>query len=411
MSNKRPTTAETFAGHEPGVPSDSDVIPLSVPHLEGNEWAYVKECLDTNWVSSAGPFVDRFEYEFAKKVGARFAVATVNGTAALHIALLLAGVQPGDEVLVSDLTFIAAANAVRYVGAHPVFVDAEPNFWQLDVDKLEDLLARGCIHQGDSLRNKVTGRRIAAILPVHILGSVCDMDPILMLGERLGLPVIEDATEALGAEYRGRPAGSMGLVGCFSFNGNKIITTGGGGMLVTGDERLAERARYLTTQAKDDPVEYLHHEVGYNYRLPNVLAAIGCAQLERLDEYVAKKRAIAAYYSRRLGSVPGVATMADPPGTSGTFWMYTVRVGTTRARSDSRQVLKSLQAEGIQTRPLWQPMHASPAHQGEFATDCTVAEQLNRECLSLPCSVGLGNCARDRVASAFLAAVQNARRD
>ncbi|HZJ50135.1 MAG TPA: LegC family aminotransferase [Actinomycetota bacterium] len=364
-------------------------IPLCVPHLAGNEWLYVKECLDTNWVSSVGLFVDRFEREMAEVADTKYAVATVNGTAALHTALMLAGVEPGDEVLVSDLTFIAPANAIRYMGAHPVFVDAEPDYWQMDVRKLKDFLERGCDTTARPLRNKATGRRVRALLPVHILGSVCDMGSIVELGNRFGLPVIEDATEALGAKYGGHPAGSLGVIGCFSFNGNKILTTGGGGMLVTNDETLAQRARYLTTQAKDDPQEFVHGEVGYNYRLPNVLAAIGCAQLEQLDRFIARKREIAAAYTDALADLPGVAPMREPLETFSTFWLYTICLDEPRARLGSRDLMKALNIEGIQARPLWQPMHMSPAHPGASATDCTVAERLNRECLSIPCSAGI----------------------
>jgi perosamine synthetase len=392
-----------MSNQEPGVPAGKGFIPLSVPHLVGNEWTYVKECLDTNWVSSAGPFVDRFEREMAQVAGTKYAVATVNGTAALHTALMLAGVGAGDEVVVSDLTFIAPANAVQYVGAYPVFVDAEQNYWQMDVQKLKDFLERGCDATAQGLRNKATGRRVKALLPVHILGSVCDMGPILELGNRFGLPVIEDATECLGAKYGERPAGSLGLMGCFSFNGNKILTTGGGGMLVTNNESLARRARYLTTQAKNDPLEFVHGAVGYNYRLPNVLAAIGCAQLEQLDKFVARKREIATAYTDAFADLPGVAPMREPPGTFSTFWMYTIRIDESRARFGSRDLMKALDTESIQTRPLWQPMHLSPAHQGTFVTECSIAKRLNRECLSLPCSVSLTEAQQKRVVEVLAA--------
>ena len=386
-----------MSNREPGAPAGKGFIPLSIPHLAGNEWAYVKECLDTNWVSSAGPFVDRFEREMARVAGTKHAVATVNGTAALHIALMLAGVGAGDEVVVSDLTFIAPANAIRYVGAYPVFVDAEPAYWQMDVQKLKDFLEQGCDATSQGLRNRETGRRVKALLPVHILGNVCEMGAILALGDRFGLPVLEDATECLGAKYGERPAGSLGLMGCFSFNGNKILTTGGGGMLVTNDDRLAQRAKYLTTQAKDDPLEFVHGEVGYNYRLPNVLAAIGCAQLEQLDKFVARKREIAAAYTDALVGLPGVAPLREPPGTFSTFWLYTTCIDESKAKLGSRDLMKALDAEGIQTRPVWQPMHLSPAHDGAFATDCSVSERLNRDGLSLPCSVGLSNNDREYV--------------
>lgn len=382
--------------------ANQQFIPLCVPAMAGNEWEYIRECLDTNWVSSVGSYVDRFEREVAAAAGTRFAVATVNGTAALHVALLLAGVGPGDEVVVSDLTFIAPANATRYLGAHPVFVDAEPDFWQLDVAKLLDFLEKGCEATGGGLRNRVTGRRVAALLPVHILGGVCDMDPIIEVARRFGLPVVEDATECLGALYHARPAGSLGRMGCFSFNGNKILTTGGGGMLVTDDEGLARKARYLTTQAKDNPVEFVHGSVGYNYRLPNILAAMGCAQLERLEAYVSRKREIAAAYDADLAGVPGLHPLRQQAGSFSTFWLYTVRVEAAPGKPGSRELLTALESRGIQTRPLWQPLHLSPAHRGAFSTDCSVAERLNRECLSLPCSVGLAENDRKRVSTAVL---------
>lgn len=376
-------------------------IPLSVPCLGGNEWAYVKECLDGNWVSSVGPFVDRFEGMAAEALEVGHAVATTNGTAALHIALKLAGVEPGDEVAVSDLTFIAPANTVRYLGAWPVFVDAEPAHWQMDPQKLRDFLRKDCSRAGGALRNRRTGRRVAALLPVHVLGHPCDMDPILEEAEAAGLPVVEDATESLGVRYRGRPAGSFGRMACLSFNGNKILTTGGGGMLATDDDALALRARYLTTQAKDDPVEYIHGEVGFNYRLTNVQAAIGVAQMERLGSHVAAKRATAREYAAALSRVPGIRCPEEPEGVFSTFWMYTILVEEKAAGMSSRALLRRLAGLGIQTRPLWQPMHLSPAHRGAYATDCSVAERLYREALSLPCSVGISGAEIGRVVSAI----------
>ena len=291
---------------EPGAPTAKGMIPLCVPEIRGNEWKYIKECLDTNWVSSVGPFVDRFEQELAAYVGTKHAIATVNGTAALHIALLVAGVQPDDEVLVSTLTFISPANAIRYVGAWPVFIDAEPDYWQMDPQKVVDFLDKECQWRDGALYNKITGRRVKAIIPVHILGHPCDMDPILEIVRKYELLVIEDATEALGAKYKDRMVGHLGDIACFSFNGNKIITTGGGGMIVTDNEAWARKAKYLTTQAKDDPVEYIHNEIGYNYRLTNVQAAMGVAQLEKLEEHIASKRRIAKTYTQAFKDIPGL---------------------------------------------------------------------------------------------------------
>ena len=374
---------------EPGAPTAEGMIPLCIPEIRGNEWNYVKECLDTNWVSSVGPFVDRFEQELATYVGTKHAVATVNGTAALHIALLVASVQPDDEVLVSTITFISPANAIRYVGAWPVFMDAEPNYWQMDPQKVVDFLEKECQWRNGSLYNKTTSRRVKAILPVHILGHPVNIDPILEVARKYNLVVIEDATESLGAKYKGQMVGTLGDIACFSFNGNKIITTGGGGMIVTDNETWAHKARYLTTQAKDDPLEYIHNEIGYNYRLTNIQAAMGCAQLEQLDDYIIAKRGTAATYNAALKEVPGITPMREAPWAYSIYWMYTVLVDNLRYGMDSRALLRHLSEHCIQPRPLWQPLHLSTAHLGCQVYHGNVAERLNRDALSLPCSVGI----------------------
>ena len=381
----------------PGAPPSADFIPLIVPEIRGNEWKYVKDCLDTNWVSSVGSYVDRFERTTAERAGTKFAVATVNGTAALHIALLLAGVQPEDEVLVSTLTFIAPANAIRYVGAWPVFIDAEPKYLQMDPARAAEFLEQDCRWDGTELRNRHTGRRIKAILPVHILGHPVDLDPIMELASRYSLQVIEDATEGLGARYKGRNLGSVGHVGCFSFNGNKIITTGGGGMLVTDNAEWASRARYLTTQAKDDPIEYVHNAVGYNYRLTNLLAAMGCAQIEQLDEFIEAKRRIATLYRESLADLPGVRAPEEAEWAFSTFWMYTPLIDEKQSGIDSRRLLRELNANKIQARPLWQPMHRSRAHDASGSPSCPIADAVHRQAISLPSSVGLGPSSQSHV--------------
>ncbi len=381
----------------PGAPPSADFIPLIVPEICGNEWKYVKECLDTNWVSSVGSYVDQFERMTAERAGTKFAIATVNGTAALHIALLVAGVQAEDEVLVSTLTFIAPANAIRYVGAWPVFIDAEPKYLQMDSACVAEFIESDCRWDGLELRNRRTGRRVKAILPVHILGHPVDLDPIMELASKYSLQVIEDATEGLGARYRGRNLGSIGHVGCFSFNGNKIITTGGGGMLVTNNAEWAARARYLTTQAKDDPIEYVHNAVGYNYRLTNLLAAMGCAQMEQLDVFVEAKRRIATSYRESLADLPGVRLPEEAEWAFSTFWMYTPLIDEKQSRIDSRQLLRKLNENKIQARPLWQPMHRSPAHDSSGSPPCPIADALHRQAISLPCSVGLSRSSQDQV--------------
>jgi perosamine synthetase len=386
-----------FEPLEPGAPTEAGVVPLSVPQIAGREWEYVRDCLDTGWVSSVGSYVDRFERELAARVGARAAVATASGTAALHVALVLAGVQPDDEVVVPALTFVAPANAVRYVGAWPAFVDVDSAYWQMDPEALIGFLRNDCRRDGAAWINRHTGRPVRAVLPVHLLGHPCDITAIRGIATEAGLALIEDATESLGATVGGAPVGQGARLACFSFNGNKLLTTGGGGMLVTDDEALARRGRYLTTQAKDDPLEFVHGAVGFNYRLTNVQAAIGCAQLEQLDGFLARKRRTAERYTAALGELPGVMPMREPPWGTSAFWLYTIRLDPLLTAYDSRSLMRILEREGIQSRPLWQPLHQSPAHHGSFAAACPVAEQVQREALSLPSSTGLTDEAQDRV--------------
>lgn len=380
-----------------GVSQIVEFVPLIEPELRGNEWKYVKECLDTSWVSSVGSYVDQFEKSVAEQAGTQYAIATVNGTAALHIALILAGVQAGDEVLVSSLTFIAPANSIRYVGAWPVFIDAEPRYWQMSSEKVVEFLDHGCRWDGNALWNLQTGRRVKAIMPVHILGHPVDLNPILEVAAKYSLPVIEDATEGLGASYHGKSVGGIGHIGCFSFNGNKIITTGGGGMIVTNNAEWATRARYLTTQAKDDPIEYVHNAVGYNYRLTNVLAAIGCAQMEMLGTYVEAKREIAKRYQQALAPLRGIRLPEEADWAFSTYWMFTVLVDQQESGISSRQLLKELADRKIQTRPLWQPIHRSQAHDVFGSPPCPNADALFNQAISLPCSVGLTRSAQDYV--------------
>lgn len=383
---------------EPGAPPpDADFVPLAIPEVRGNEWHYIKECLDTGWVSSVGSYVDRFEQMAADHIGVPHAVATVNGTAALHTALLVAGVAPDDEVLVSTMTFIAPVNAIRYAGAWPIFIDAEPTYWQMDVTQIAAFLEQECHTEGGETRNKTSGRRVRAIIPVHVLGHPVDMDPLLELARHHHLVVIEDAAESIGAKYKGRMVGSLGDIACLSFNGNKIITTGGGGMLLTHNEAWARHAKYLTTQAKDDPLEYIHHQIGYNYRLTNIQAAMGCAQMEQLPTYIATKRRIAETYRSALAQVPGITPMCQAEWAESIFWMYTVLVDAQQYGMDSRALLKHLAAQRIQTRPLWQPIHQSKAHLDAPPRTCPMAEHLSRTALSLPCSVGLSPEAQQRV--------------
>ena len=379
-----------------------DLIPLCVPEIRGNELKYLEDCLKSNFVSSVGPYVERFERELAEKLGLKFGVATMNGTAALHIALLVAGVRPDDEVLISTLTFIAPANAIRYAQAWPVFIDADPLYWQMDVNKLTDFIENKCTWNGSDLRNCSTGRRIKVILPVHILGHPVDIAPILDIARKYNLLVIEDATESLGGLYHGQNIGTLGDISCFSFNGNKTITTGGGGMLLTNRQDLARYAKYLTTQAKDDVVEFIHGEVGFNYRLSNLQAAVGCAQLELLDEYIELKRQIAERYREAFASIPGLTFMGEAPWARSVFWLSTMLVDSQAFGVSSRQILKALEEQNISSRPLWQPIHMSKPYLGSQASDCSTAERLYCDALSLPSSVGLTHEQQQRVISRLL---------
>lgn len=376
-------------------------VALCEPHIGGKAWRYVKECLDSGWVSSVSGFVGRFEDAFADRLGAGRAVATASGTSAVHVALMCAGVRPDDEVLVSDLTFIAPANAVRYIGARPVFVDARSDTWQIDPALFAEFLAQGCERRGDSLHNKASGRRIAALLVVHVLGHAAEIAALLEIAGEYGLPVIEDAAESLGATYDGRHLGTFGRLGCFSFNGNKLMTTGGGGMIVTDDDALAARARYLTTQAKDDGDEGVHGTVGYNYRMTGLQAALGCAQLEDLDKLLAAKRRIARHYADAVATLPGIAPMPEAAHIDGTFWLYTVRVDLGVAGVDADGLMRTLRQAGIATRRYWQPMHLSPAHQGAQCLGGAVSARLHQELLSLPSSCGLDAATQDRVIDAL----------
>lgn len=377
------------------------VIPLSIPTLNGNEWKYVKECLDSGWISSAGPFVERFEKAIASKVKASYAVAVVNGTAALHIALLSCGVARDEEVLVSNLTFAAPVNTILYCGAYPILMDADPLTWQMDVKKLRQFLEEECELRGNSCFNKKTKRKVRAILAVHILGLMCDIETILDLAKRFHLKVIEDAAQAMGLLLNGRHAGTFGDVGALSFNGNKVMTSGGGGMVVTHDKRVAEYARYLSTQAKDDAMEYIHKEIGFNYRLTNLHAAIGLAQLEQLDRFISKKREIAAFYKKALKDVEGIVLMPSPKDYEPTYWLYTFLLNSKATLDQRKAVIAALRKRGVEARPLWHTLHDLPPYSkaGSYRIEHSI--HLYERGISLPSSVHLNTDDLNDVVKAF----------
>lgn len=361
-------------------------IPLSEPLIDGKEWKYIKDCLDTGWVSSVGSYVTKFENMVADYVGTKYAVATVNGTAALHVSLIVCGVKPDDEVIVPTLTFIAPVNVVRYCNAIPVFMDCDPYTLCIDVQKVIDFLKKECeSRSGGYAYNKKTGRRIKAIIPVHILGHPADMEPLSEVCKEYNIDVIEDATESLGSEYKDKKTGLFGKIGCFSFNGNKIITTGGGGMVVTNDENIAKRVRHLTTQANRDSFEYDHDEIGYNYRLTNIQAAMGVAQIERLDEFIEIKRKNALMYKELLSDLDETEFLWEKEWAKSNFWFYTIRVTT----DDKMPLMEHLLSKGIQVRPAWKLIHTLPMYRDCQSYEIDKAIEAYNTCINLPCSVNL----------------------
>lgn len=319
---------------------------------------------------------------------ADYALAPMNGTLRLHISRIVAGVEPEDEDLVPELTFIAPANAVGYVNAWPTFMDAD-EYYQMDVGKTIDFLENECKWDDGKLINEHTGRKVSAILPVDIMGHPVNMDPLIEIARKYDLTVIEDATEALGAEYKGQKAGTLGDIGVYSFNGNKIITTGGGGMIVTDNKEWAEKARYLTTQAKDDPLEYIHKEIGYNYRLIKIQAAMGVAQLEQLDDFVEKKRENVKRYDGKLEKIPGVEPPKEASWAHSTYWLYTILVDENKYGIGSRELMENFRGSGIQVRPFWHPIHSLKLYKETFNYEIELADHLYKKGLNIPQSVGL----------------------
>lgn len=382
--------------------SSTKKLTLHEPVFAGNEWNYVKQCLDTGWVSSAGEFVNRFEAELARRCGTRHAVALVNGTAALDLALKLVGVGSGDEVIVPSLTFIATVNAVSYQGAVPLFADVEEGTFGLDPDALERFLERETVTRGGACVRKESGRRIAACVPMHALGHPLRIERLLAVCGARGIPVVEDAAEALGSSLGGRPAGSFGRVGTLSFNGNKTVTTGGGGALVTDDPDLAARARHLSTQAKADSDAFWHDAVGYNYRLPNINAAVGCAQLEQLDGFLRRKRAIATTY-RELFAGSAWRLVWEPEGAQSNFWLNTI---VAPAPDVQRLALDALRSRGFACRPLWAPAHRQPMYESCPRADLAVTDRLWRQSVNLPSSASLTDDDVAAVAETALSALR-----
>jgi perosamine synthetase len=371
------------------VGTPNGTLPLHEPVFAGNEVAYLEECIKSTFVSSVGKFVDRFETMLQEVTGARRAIAVVNGTAALHACFTLAGVEAGDEVMSPALTFIATTNAITYCGASPHFIDSSVTTLGMDAQALGTRLNEIAQRGGNGTINRETGRRIAAIAPMHTFGHPVDMDEIAAIARHWDIPIVEDAAESLGSTYKGHAVGSQARLAALSFNGNKIVTTGGGGAILTDDEELGRRAKHITTTAKlPHKWAFVHDEVGFNYRLPNLNAALGCAQLEQLDGFLASKRRLAAAYQRAFAGVPGVQFSREPEGTTSNYWLNAVLLDGAHA-GQRDDVLTALNAAGFGARPAWTLMHRLPMFAASPRGDLSTAESIERRLINLPSSASI----------------------
>lgn len=367
----------------------SERIYLSPPHMSGEEIQLVQEAFADNWIAPAGPHLKAFEEQFCDYVGAKYAVALSSGTAGIHLALLTTGIGQGDDVLVSTLTFSASVNPIVYVGAKPIFIDSELSSWNMDPNLLEETLKQ----------RAQTGNLPKAVLPVHLYGQSANMEAIMAICDRYGVIVIEDAAEALGSHFCEQHPGTFGKIGIFSFNGNKIITTSGGGMLVTDDKAIADHVRKLSTQAREPVAHYEHTEIGYNYRLSNVLAAIGIGQLNALEDRVRRKREIFDYYQTHLADVPGLTFVDEVPNGRHTRWLSVMLVDADEFGVDREQIRLALEEHNIESRPLWKPMHLQPIFQDYEVVGGAVAESLFDQGLCLPSGTALTTEQLDRIVS------------
>jgi perosamine synthetase len=373
------------------LPESRGQLALHEPSFGGNEWSYLKECLDTGWVSSVGKFVDRFEHELADYTGVKRAIAVVNGTAALHVSLKLVGVEPGDEVLVPTFTFVATANAVSYCGAVPHFVDSEEKTLGLDASKLSSYLAEIGDIRADGCFNKLSGRRIKAVIAMHTFGHPVDLDPLVVVCEYYRIELVEDAAESLGSFYKGQHTGNRGRISALSFNGNKVITSGGGGAILTNDEDLGMLAKHLTTTARvSHKWSFIHDRVGFNYRLPNLNAALGCAQLEQLSDFIENKRNLARRYADAFVDIEGIRFFTEPEFALSNYWLNALLLD----EADIVQrdaLLEATNQLGIMTRPAWTLMHRLPMFSACPHMDLSMAEDLESRLINIPSSAVLGS--------------------
>jgi perosamine synthetase len=370
-------------------------IALHEPSLQANESAYVQECISTGWVSSVGKFVDRFERDLAAFTGSRHAIVVANGTVALHVSLVLAGVQPGDEVLVPALSFVATANAASHCGAVPHFVDSDEHNLGMDPGALRDHLRRVAERSTGGWRNKATGRRLAAVVPMHAFGHPADIDGLVAVCADFGMPLVEDAAESLGSLYHGRHTGTFGQIGALSFNGNKIVTTGGGGALLIQDDALARRAKHLTTTAKlPHRWEFSHDEVAWNFRMPNLNAALGCAQLEQLEGFLAAKRTLAQRYHQAFADDDRFEVVMEPADCRSNYWLVALRLRDASLETRDRLLALANDA-GIMVRPVWRLLNSLPMYRDCPRAPLPVAERLERAIINVPSSpfLGMGSAA------------------
>ena len=383
------TLAQQVVVANASVVCDGPVM-LHEPRFAGNEWVYVKQCLDSTYVSSVGKFVDRFETDLAAYTGAKHAVAVVNGTAALHVALQLAGVRQGDEVLIPALTFVASANAITYCGATPHFADSEERTLGLDPKALREYLHGITEIRSEQCVHRATGRVIRALVPMHTFGHPVDIEGLLAVARDFHLALVEDAAESLGSTIHGRHTGTFGLMGTLSFNGNKTITTGGGGAILTNDPEVAKHAKHLTTTAKvPHRWDFVHNEIGYNFRMPNINAALGCAQLEQLPDFLAAKRQIFERYQVAFAGVPQTRIFAEPQGCRSNYWLQTLMLD----ESDVAQrdaILTATNDAGLMTRPTWTLLHRLVPYRDCPKMELPEAESLEGRLISLPSSAQLG---------------------
>ena len=368
-------------------------IPLSIPNFEGNEEKYVNKAVKEGWVSTGGAYINELEEKMAEFLQTPLVAACQSGTSALHLALVEAGVKAGDYVIVPTLTFIAAVNPVKYQSAEPIFMDCDESFC-MNVKKLTNFLEKECVLDGETLKLKADGKRIRALIVVHVFGNMADMETIMKLAQKYHFQVIEDATEALGSyyaegKYKGRYAGTIGDFGAYSFNGNKIITTGGGGAITSNNPERLKHVKYLSTQAKDDGLYYVHNEIGYNYRMTNLQAALGVAQLEMLPEFIRRKNKNYQLYQKLLQGQGNYKLREFRDNISSNKWFYALEIRTSQSSEELKTIIEALQEQGIQTRPIWGLIHKQKPYKESIAYEITQAEEESIRIINIPCSTSI----------------------